>query len=40
MKVLPILFGIIFTNYFKQIDFFKPKPYQIINTLSNIYRQW
>ena len=37
---ITLLFGIIFTNYFKQINLVLLKLYQVINILNNFYRQW
>ena len=37
---ITLLFGIIFTNYFKQINLVMSKLYRVINILNNFYRQW
>ena len=37
---ITLLFGIIFTNYFKQINLVMSKLYRAINILNNFYRQW
>ena len=37
---ITLLFGIIFTNYFKQINLLMSKLYGVINILNNFYRQW